>query len=423
MNVGDERTRSLWMDCPVAPRSPALDRAETADTVIIGSGIAGLSTAFELALRGQSVVVLDRGKIGTGMTARTTAHLSPICDDTLDSLINRRGVETALGFYQSQAAAVDRIESIQNEEAIDCGFRRLPAYLFRARPQDNEILDKELDAAAKLGVAVAEQKGVPLAGKSGTRTLRYPRQGTFHPLQYLRGLAAGIRRRKGRLYADTAVQEVVEQKNGSVLVTTSNGSKVRAAAAVVATNSPINDRVTLHTKEAPYRTYAMAFQLPRGTLEDALYWDTLDPYHYVRLHPGTGRSDYLIVGGEDHKTGEADDAERRYKLLEGWIRRLVPKLGKETHRWSGQVLDTIDFCAFIGRNPGQRKHLRRDRRFRARHDAWRGREPRLVRTDHHRAQLLAASVRAVAQAGARVHDIRQRKHHRAEEFFGICRAG
>jgi glycine/D-amino acid oxidase-like deaminating enzyme/nitrite reductase/ring-hydroxylating ferredoxin subunit len=354
VNVGNERTRSLWMDCEVASQSPTLDRSETADTVIIGAGIAGLSTAYELALRGQSVVVVDRGAIGMGMTARTTAHLAPVCDDTLDSLISRRGLETARVFQHSQAAAVDRIEAIQNEEAIDCGFRRVPGYLFPGRREDLTLLDKEQEAAGKLGVAVAEQRGLPFRGKSRVRCLRYERQGTFHPLQYLRGLVAAIERRKGRFYADTAVEDVDEGKNARVTVKATNGFTIKAAAAVVATNSPINDRVALHTKEAPYRTYAMAFRLPRGTLEDALYWDTLDPYHYVRLHPASTRTDYLIVGGEDHKTGEADDAERRYKSLERWIRRLVPSLGKETHRWSGQVMDTIDFSAFIGRNPGNR---------------------------------------------------------------------
>ena len=84
--------------------------------------------------------------------------------------------------------------------------------------------------------------------------------------------------------------------------------------AVVATNSPINDRFAIHTKQAPYRTYAMAFTIPRGALSDGLYWDTLDPYHYVRLQPGPGSTDYLIVGGADHKTGEADDAWVRFAL-------------------------------------------------------------------------------------------------------------
>jgi nitrite reductase/ring-hydroxylating ferredoxin subunit len=120
---------------------------------------------------------------------------------------------------------------------------------------------------------------------------------------------------------------------------------------VVATNSPVNDRATLHSKMAPYRTYAMAFTIPRGTLPHALYWDMADPYHYVRLNPGPGSTDYLIVGGADHKSGEADDGDVRFEAVEAWIRQLVPDLGKEVHRWSGQVMDTIDYCGFIGRNP------------------------------------------------------------------------
>ena len=110
----------------------------------------------------------------------------------------------------------------------------------------------------------------------------------------------------------------------------------------------------LHSKMAPYRTYAMAFTLARGTLPDALYWDMGDPYHYVRLNPGPGSTDYLIAGGADHKTGEVDDGDVRFEAVEAWIRALVPALGKEVARWSGQVLDTIDYCGFIGRNPGSK---------------------------------------------------------------------
>jgi len=133
---------------------------------------------------------------------------------------------------------------------------------------------------------------------------------------------------------------------------TAGGRKITARAAVVATNSPIVDRFALHTKMAPYRTYAMAFTIPKGAIPDALYWDTLDPYHYVRLQPGDGRTDILIVGGGDHKSGEAADAGRRFQALEAWTRNLIPAAKDVTHRWSGQVLDTIDYAGFIGRNPG-----------------------------------------------------------------------
>ena len=127
---------------------------------------------------------------------------------------------------------------------------------------------------------------------------------------------------------------------------------VRAKHAVVATNSSISDRFAIHTKTAPYRTYVIVFELKRGILPDALYWDTEDPYHYVRLQPGPADIDHVLVGGEDHKSGEADDADERFGKLESWARALISGLGEETHRWSGQVLDTIDYAGFIGRDPG-----------------------------------------------------------------------
>ena len=132
---------------------------------------------------------------------------------------------------------------------------------------------------------------------------------------------------------------------------TENGARIAASHVIVATNSPINKRVELHSKMAPYRTYAMAFSIARDALPDALYWDMADPYHYVRLHPGSGKGDYLIAGGEDHKSGEADDGDERFGKLEAWMRKLVPELGKEVHRWSGQVMTTLDHCGYIGRDP------------------------------------------------------------------------
>jgi glycine/D-amino acid oxidase-like deaminating enzyme/nitrite reductase/ring-hydroxylating ferredoxin subunit len=353
MSVSKERTVSLWMNTEVAPAATALGGDETADVVIVGSGIAGLSTAYELSRRGKDVVVIDRGPIGKGMTSRTTAHLVAICDDSFDSFIKLRGRDAAKAYYASQSAAIDRIEQVQAQKGIACNFRRLDGFLFPAIGSDPADLDPELDAARQIAVAVEDTRGVPFKGQENARCLRYPNQGTFHPLKYLHGLAAAIGMAKGRFYANSVVESVDEEGAG-VAVRTSEGHTVRAKAAVVATNSPINDLVAIHTKEAPYRTYAMAFTIPRGTLPDALYWDTLDPYHYVRLQPGPGTTDYLIVGGADHKTGECNDGWVRFEGLESWIRGLVPNLGRETHRWSGQILETLDYSGFIGRNPGSK---------------------------------------------------------------------
>jgi glycine/D-amino acid oxidase-like deaminating enzyme/nitrite reductase/ring-hydroxylating ferredoxin subunit len=339
------------MDVKVAPNAGRLDGDRTCDTVIVGSGIAGMSTAYELARAGQKVIVIDRGPIAGGITARTTAHLAPLCDDLTSEMIKLRGEDISRAFYESQAAAIDRIEEIQKKKEIACDFRRLDGYLFQALDTDAKIIDDELDAVRKVGAPVHRIVGVELAGCERQHALRYPRQATFHPLKYLAGLAEKIVDLGGTFFADTAVTEIKEADAGTVGVRTERGI-ISAAAAVVATNSPICDLLALHTKMAPYRSYAAAFDIKRGSLADALYWDTLDPYHYVRLQPGEGQSDHVIVGGADHKSGEADDAGVRFDALEAWARNLIPKLGAVTHRWSGQLLDTIDYAAFIGRDPG-----------------------------------------------------------------------
>lgn len=350
MNVFHEKSRSCWME--VEPKAfPALQRNETADVVVIGSGIAGLSTAYELARRGSIVIVLDRGPIARGMTARTTAHLTSALDDFYKELIKIRGEGLAKTHFASQASSIDRIDRIRAEEGIDCDFARLDAFLFLAPGDDPKILDEESAACRKVGFrGVGRVARSPLKSWQAEAYLRFPEQGRFHPVKYVDGLATAIERRAGRLFADTCVTEVKETEHG-VTVKTMDGHTVSAEAAVVATNAPINDRITIHAKQAPYRTYVLAGLVEKGSIPDALYWDTEEPYHYVRLHPW-GDVDLLLVGGEDHKTGQADDADERFSRLEEWGRERFPLLKEVRYRWSGQVMDTIDYVAFIGRNPG-----------------------------------------------------------------------
>jgi glycine/D-amino acid oxidase-like deaminating enzyme/nitrite reductase/ring-hydroxylating ferredoxin subunit len=350
MNVFDEQTRSPWMDVKIAS-APVLDRAERADVAVIGAGIAGLSVAYELLDRGQSVIVLDRGQIGSGMTARTTAHLATALDDNYSELIKARGLDCARLFYQSLKASIDRIAAIQTAENIDCDFCRLDGYWILAPNTPATELDDELKACEKIGIPVEDcREQTALHAERLVRSLRFPGQARFHPANYLAGLAAAIKRRGGRLFANTCVNSI-DQKQGQMVLDTASGHKVKAANVVVATNSPVNVRVAIHSKQAPYRTYAIAAKLPKGLLKDALFWDTLDPYHYVRLQPLSQRQDLVIIGGEDHKSGEADDGERRFAALESWARDRLPKMGDVTHRWSGQVLEPVDFVGFIGNSP------------------------------------------------------------------------
>lgn len=364
-NSAAERTESLWLkDAREAHRGPIsaspLEDDQRCDVVVIGGGIAGLSTVFELAEAGRSIVLVDRGPLGGGMTGRTTAHLAPPCDDLLSELIDLRGEELARLHHRSHAAAVDRIEEIVSRHAVDCDFRRVVGHLFPAlgtpEKEAKEQIEKEFEAASKLGVEVERARGIPLEGLAEVPILRFPRQATFHPLRYLEALAKLASESGARLHSHSPVLSL-EEKDDEVTVTLEKGVRIVAKDAVVATNSPINDLVAIHSKTAPYRTYAMAFELPDEALPDALYWDMEDPYHYVRLQRASlGDGWWLIAGGEDHKSGEVDDGEERFAKIEAWLRPLVPALGAEVARWSGQVLETIDRCGFIGRNPGN-KHI------------------------------------------------------------------
>ena len=340
---------SLWMETEILPGAGALKGEAHCDVAVVGSGIAGLSTAYELMKRGQSVIVIDRKGIASGMTARTSAHLAPLCDDLMCEFRKLRGAEAARLFYESQAAAVDRIEEIQASEKIACDFLRLDGYLFQGNGMPADIFDEELEAVRGVGAPVHRRVGVPLKGCENRHVLRYPGQAKFHPLKYLAGLAAVCESGGVRFFANSPVEEVAERE-GAVTLRTFQG-QITAGHAVIATNASIADRFQLHTKVAPYRTYVLAFTIVRGELPDALYWDTEDPYHYVRLQAGENDHDVVLVGGEDHKSGEANDADLRFARLESWARELIPAAGSVTHRWSGQVLDTIDYAGFVGREP------------------------------------------------------------------------
>jgi glycine/D-amino acid oxidase-like deaminating enzyme/nitrite reductase/ring-hydroxylating ferredoxin subunit len=351
-NALNEQSRSLWMESePLAP--PPLSHDTQADAVVVGAGIAGLSTAYELAARGLKVVVLDKASIGGGMTLRTSAHLSCELDDYYFKLSKRRSDEATRAYYESQKAAVDRIEAIATAESIDCDFARVDAFIVSSGPDGDKILDNEREGARKAGFIGAEKSEAPRGFSRAA--LRFPDQARFHPAKYLQGLVQALEAKGAKLYANSPVEKIEDVDDG-VVVTLANGAKVNARQGVSATNSPINGAVSLHAKQAPYRTYVIAMRAPKGTVPDALIWDTEDPYHYVRIQPGEDE-DIVLIGGEDHKSGLNDDGADRIERLRLWALRHYPNLGEVTHAWSGQVYETIDFVPYIGLNPGEKNYV------------------------------------------------------------------
>jgi glycine/D-amino acid oxidase-like deaminating enzyme/nitrite reductase/ring-hydroxylating ferredoxin subunit len=322
------------------------------DVCVVGTGISGLTTAYLLAKEGKQVAVLDDGEIGGTMTSRTTAHVVNVLDDRYFELERLHGEGGAKIAAASHTAAIDTVERIVNDESIDCEFERLDGYLFVPPGESIECLEDELEACRRAGISEVEWADrAPMEAFDTGRCLRFRNQAQFHPIKYVRGLADAIRRMGGRLHSYTHASKI--EGGETARIDTENGSVVTAGAVVVATNTPINDRVVMHTKQGPYITYVIGVRVPKGSIPKALYWDTPDPYHYVRLTnaPNAPDSEILIVGGEDHKTGQADDTDERFVRLEEWTRERFPSVGEVAYRWSGQVMEPVDGMGYIGRNP------------------------------------------------------------------------
>lgn len=358
MAKGSAASISSWMDTESVPLARKLEEDVQADVCIVGAGIAGLTTAYLFLKEGKSVVVLDMKGIGSGETERTTAHLSNALDDRYARLEELRGQEEARLAAQAHMAAIDLIESIAKEEHIDCDFERLDGHLFPARGQSVDQLQEELQAAMRAdvqGVALHEQSALPDFDTGAF--LRFPRQGQFHPLKYLQGLVRTIEDNGGRIF--TNARAAPPKGERPLTVKTSHGPSVTAEAVVLATNMPIGADAGIYTKVFSYRTYVIATYVPEGSVPHGLFWDMHDPYHYVRLQrtEGSTKGDLLIVGGEDHKTGQAHEPRDRWARLELWTRERFPSMEEVTYRWSGQVQETVDGLALIGRMPLEDRNI------------------------------------------------------------------
>jgi glycine/D-amino acid oxidase-like deaminating enzyme/nitrite reductase/ring-hydroxylating ferredoxin subunit len=342
------------MEIPLPSFSP-LENNLNADVCIVGAGIVGLTCAYTLAKQGKSVVVLEQGVIGGGQTARTTAHLTWVLDDRYYDLEDLFGETRTRLAAESHSAAIDYIEKIVFEEKIDCDFERVDGYLFVASEDSIEILDKEFCAIQKTGMQVHKASRAPFSSSFDTGPcLHFPKQAQFHILKYLQGLVKAILKYNGQIFTHTHVNQF---KDGSpCLVTTESRAEVTAQSIIVATCTPVNNRFFIHTKQSAYRTYVIAASVPKDSIPKGLYWDTSDPYHYIRTQKkgDDPHADWLLVGGEDHKVGQDSEIEAKYEHLEKWARLRFPFIDKIDYRWSGQVFEPVDSLAFIGYNPGDK---------------------------------------------------------------------
>lgn len=347
-------SKSLWMETEL-PIFPPLNKNASADVCIVGAGIAGLTCAYTLANTGKSVIIIDQNGFWNGQSARTTGHLTWVLDDRFYNLERFFGVSGAKLAAQSHAAAIDYIQEIIEKEKIDCDFERIDGYLFIPPGETHDILEKEFQAISKIGMDIQRANRAPFSQtfESGP-CLKFPNQAQFHSLKYLKGLIEALSKLDCKFYSNTHANHFSD--GDSCTVKTSSGHTITSHSLIVSTCTPINNRVFIHTKQAAYRTYVIGYLVPKDSVQKGLYWDTADPYHYIRIqkHQTNKDLEWLLIGGEDHKTGQDQDIEAKYENLKKWAKERFSFVDKIDIKWSGQVYEPIDSLAFIGKNPTEK---------------------------------------------------------------------
>jgi len=323
------------------------------DVAIIGAGITGVTAAWLLREAGCRVALIDRQRVGDADTGNTTAHLTHVTDQRISALVKHFGEDGARASWDASAVAINLIEEIVRQTGTECGFRRVPGYLHAPIPADRgESIDREIEAlredariATHLGFDAQFVTDSPLAP---VPAVRFGNQAAFHPGRYLASLVERIPGEGSHVFEHTTIESI---EDGPRRILTSEGHEIRCEFVVIATNNPLTGAVgalraaMLQTKLSLYTSYVLAARMPPGTLPDALFWDTADPYDYLRVEP-MGDHQLVIFGGEDTKTGQEDDAQA-FRNLEQRFAQRVPG-ATPTLRWMGQVIATDDGLPYIG---------------------------------------------------------------------------
>ena len=285
------------------------------DVLVVGGGITGLTTAHLLKQAGLRVAVVDQNSIGGGETSRTTAHVTFVTDVRLHELASDLGKEEAHAFWGAGQVAMRQIEEIVGELSIECELRSVPGYLFAAVGSDREKESKTLREDALLAEAFGFDadfiESDPLFHQPA---VRFPNQLKFHPLKYVNAIAAALPGGGSHIFSKTSGSDIDSDKHEL----RSAAGVISYQTAVTATHVPVQgERRTFgaalfQTKLAAYSTYAIEAEI--DAVAESLFWDTNDPYLYMRFDQRDGQTS-VIIGGEDHKTGQEEDTEARYVKL------------------------------------------------------------------------------------------------------------
>lgn len=344
--------RSLWRigeePAAFAPLATDLD----VDVAVVGAGITGVTSAALLAKQGLRVAVLEAGRVGLGTTGHSTGNLYAPVDTYLHKLAAKWGQDKAEQVVRSRRLAVDMVERNVHDHGLRCDFSRQPWVLYSidASAENENLLEQEYNAARRAGLEARLTNDLPLPYPIH-RALVVSHQAQFHPLHYVRQLAAAIQSGQCQIYEQSAVT-AVDGEQGTLGV---GPCTVRARHIVMATHTPKGFH-TVQTELGPYREYAVAAPLVHKRLSGGIFWSVGAEKHSTRMVEIDDRPHVLIIG-EIHKTGQGRDPDAACRRLEAVLQARFD-IGPVAFRWSAQQYRAADELPYIGAGLGSPKlHL------------------------------------------------------------------
>ena len=343
-----ENNKSFWLDTEKREEYKSLNENIECDVCIIGGGMAGISCSYYLSKNGFNTVVLERDKIASKTTGHTTAKITSQHGLFYDYLINSKGKEFAKKYLKANEKTIDNIEQIIIEENIECNFERVNSYVYTKDINLLNNIKTEVGAVNSLGGDCEFVKEIELPVKI-EGAIKFKNQAKFNPIKYINVLCSVIEKNKGKIYENSKVIEY--EKDGEmfkVLVETEKGNfTVKCKHLVVATRYPIFNSVGYHfIKMYQEISYAVATKMPEDMEIKDMYICEERPVISIRTEKYNGIK-YLLVIGNNHKTGEDIETKNRYKILEEVAERITGN--KVEYRWNTEDCISLDKIAYIGK--------------------------------------------------------------------------
>lgn len=347
INKGEfSKMESLWKktENELIENSKTLEGDIQTEVCIIGGGITGISTAYELTKQGKKVVILDRRSLADKATGNTTAKITSQHGIFYNYLIENYGLQFARKYYKANQEAIKNIEEIIKEENIDCDFEKQSAYIFTRDAKELEKIRKEVNAVKAIKGEAEFVKTLDTKLENIQGGIEFKDQAQFNPRKYLKGLVNKILENGGEIYENSKVVEL-EDEDEAYMVYTEKG-RVKADYVVIATHYPIINLPGFYfVKMYQETSYAIAIET-KEKLFQGMYLQLEDPRISLRTAKD-GDKTLVIIGGMDHRVGAKIDLKDAFKELEKVAKEMYPD-AKVLYRWNTQDCITLDKIPYIG---------------------------------------------------------------------------